>query len=66
MIRLTWAQEVPSSNLGAPTKCIQRIFFSLSKVLFTQNFAASPLILEISFRLNIQEYRPKERKFRNY
>lgn len=27
---------------------------------------ASPLILEISFRLNIQEYRPKERKFRNY
>ena len=39
MIRLTWAQEVPSSNLGAPTKCIQRIFFSLSKVLFTQNFA---------------------------
>ena len=27
---------------------------------------ASPLILEICFRLNIQEYRPKERKFRNY
>jgi len=37
--RLPWAQEVPSSNLGAPTKCIQRIFFSLSKVLFTPNFA---------------------------
>jgi hypothetical protein len=39
MTRLAWAQEVPGSNPGAPAKCIQRIFFSLSKVLFTPNFA---------------------------
>jgi len=29
ILRLPWAQEVPSSNLGAPTKIIFRIFFRL-------------------------------------
>jgi hypothetical protein len=29
------AQEVPSSNLGAPTKNISRVFCSISKVNFT-------------------------------
>jgi len=34
---LPWAQEVPSSNLGAPTKNISRVFFYLLKVPFTSN-----------------------------
>jgi len=37
--RLAWAQEVPGSNPGAPTKIIWRIFLSLSNCLFTENFA---------------------------
>ncbi len=32
---LPWAQEVPSSNLGAPTKNISRVFFYLLKAPFT-------------------------------
>src|ERR1700682_5217677 len=35
--RLPWAQEVPSSNLGAPTKNISRVFFYLLKAPFTSN-----------------------------
>ena len=67
----------PSSNLGAPTKCIPAYFLQLIESTVHPKLRcgiladrraefASPLILEISFRLNIQEYRPKERKFRNY
>ena len=37
IVRLTWAQEVPSSNLGAPTKNISRVFFYLLKAPFTSN-----------------------------
>jgi len=36
-LRLPWAQEVPSSNLGAPTKNISRVFFYLLKAPFTSN-----------------------------
>ena len=35
ILRLPWAQEVPSSNLGAPTKNISRVFFYLLKAPFT-------------------------------
>jgi len=37
ILRLPWAQEVPSSNLGAPTKNISRVFFYLLKAPFTSN-----------------------------
>ena len=37
IVRLTWAQEVPSSNLGAPTKNISRVFSYLLKAPFTSN-----------------------------
>jgi len=40
---LAWAQEVPGSNPGSPTKLILRIFFSLSKWLFTLNFTCGIL-----------------------
>ena len=36
--RPPWAQEVPGSNPGAPTKYIFRIFVGLKKTLFTSNF----------------------------
>jgi hypothetical protein len=32
---LPWAQEVPSSNLGAPTKNISRVFFNLGILALT-------------------------------
>jgi hypothetical protein len=35
--RLAWAQEVPGSNPGAPTKNISRVFFYLLKAPFTSN-----------------------------
>ena len=35
--RLPWAQEVPGSNPGAPTKNISRVFCYLLKALFTSN-----------------------------
>src|SRR3989442_6035540 len=34
---LPWAQEVPGSNPGAPTKNISRVFFYLLKAPFTSN-----------------------------
>jgi hypothetical protein len=37
ILRLPWAQEVPSSNLGAPTKSISRVFFYLLKTPFTSD-----------------------------
>src|SRR5258708_23685566 len=37
ILRLPWAQDVPSSNLGAPTKNISRVFFYLLKAPFTSN-----------------------------
>ena len=37
MLRLAWAQEVPGSNPGAPTKNISRVFFHLLKAPFTSN-----------------------------
>jgi len=38
IVRLTWAQEVPGSNPGAPTKLSIRIFCRLQKTSFTRNF----------------------------
>jgi hypothetical protein len=37
ILRLPWAQEVPGSNPGAPTKNISRVFFYLLKAAFTSN-----------------------------
>src|SRR5258708_22313926 len=37
ILRLPWAQEVPGSNPGAPTKNISRVFFYLLKAPFTSN-----------------------------
>ena len=42
MTPLAWAQEVPGSNPGAPTKIIFRSFFSLSK-------GSSPLTSPVEF-----------------
>jgi hypothetical protein len=36
-LQLPWAQEVPGSNPGAPTKNISRVFFYLLKAAFTSN-----------------------------
>src|SRR5437773_5706600 len=37
ILRLPWAQEVPGSNPGAPTKNISRVFFYLLKAPFSSN-----------------------------
>jgi hypothetical protein len=37
IVRLTWAQEAPGSNPGAPTKNILRVLFYLLKAPFTSN-----------------------------
>ena len=37
IVRLSWAQEAPGSNPGAPTKNISRVFFYLLKAPFTSN-----------------------------
>jgi hypothetical protein len=37
IVRLTWAQEAPGSNPGAPTKNISRVFVYLLKAPFTSN-----------------------------
>ena len=36
MALLAWAQEVPGSNPGAPTKNIWSVFFSLRNAIFTE------------------------------
>jgi hypothetical protein len=36
-LQLPWAQEVPGSNPGAPTKKIWRVLFYLLKAPFTSN-----------------------------